>query len=212
MKQEGIQKSTLMDLYVEKGKSVHQIARTLSCSDNKVTYWLRKYSIAKRSISEAVYIRHNPTGDPFRFQQPRTKDEWFLFGLGVGLYWGEGNKKNRTAIRLGNTDPYLIKRFLFFLDKIYRVKKERIHFGLQVFSDMSPEKAKQFWCKTLRVSPSSFGKIIVTSSRGIGTYREKTRYGVLTVYVSNTKLRDLLNKEIEKQASIRYHAATPNEE
>lgn len=50
----------------------------------------------------------------------------------------------------------------------------------------------------LGVPRTKFGKIIVTPARGKGTYKEKTKYGVLTVYVSNIKLRNVLMHEIEK--------------
>ena len=45
----------LYDLYIEEKKSVAQIAILLECSQNKVNYWLEKYEIAKRSISDAMY-------------------------------------------------------------------------------------------------------------------------------------------------------------
>ncbi len=60
-----IKKETLKLFYVEKRLSVSQIAFKIGCSQNKVTYWLQKYGIQRRSISEAVYIRSNPQGDPF---------------------------------------------------------------------------------------------------------------------------------------------------
>ncbi len=192
-----LHKRLLEDLYLAKRKSAHEIASVLTCSDHKVDYWLQKHNIPKRTISDAVYVKRNPFGDPFSFKKPRTGKEWFLFGMGMGLYWGEGNRKNKTAVRLGNTDPDLVKKFLEFLDTIYQVKKEKIRFGLQVFSDMAPGKALCFWCDHLRVSPKKFGKVIVTPARSIGTYREKTKYGVLTVYVSNKKLRDALCQQIE---------------
>ncbi len=193
----------MQKLYIRERKSVADIAKALKCSQGRVNYWLVNYHIPKRSISEAVYIKHNPNGDPFLAKMPVSPDECFLFGLGLGLYWGEGNKKNKTAVRLGNTDPDLVRAFVLFLGKLYRVKKEKFRFGLQIFSDMKPQTALHFWTKSLGVSSDQFGKVIVTPARSIGTYREKTRHGVVTVYVSNTKLRNLLVQEIEKLRTIR---------
>jgi hypothetical protein len=193
-----MEKELLAKLYLKEKRSVSNIAKQLHCSQHKVNYWLEKHSIPKRSISEAIYLKRNPKGDPFSFSVPKTSAGHFLLGLGLGLYWGEGNKRNKTQVRLGNTDPKLIRVFVRFLQKVYGVKKSKFHFGLQVFSDMSPKQALAFWMKTLNVPRSQFGKVIVTPARGIGTYREKTRHGVLTVYVSNRKLRDLICGEIEK--------------
>ncbi len=191
-------KSELTDLYLNHKKSVHEIACIYACSASKVDYWLSKFKIPKRSISEAIYIKRNPQGDPFLFKPPQTKDEMFLFGLGVGLYWGEGNKKNKNTIRLGNTDPRLVKKFVDFMIHFYAISEKKFRFGLQIFSDMDPEKALRFWVAALGVSRTQFGKVVVTPARGVGTYREKTKYGVLTVYVSNKKLKDLLFSELEK--------------
>ncbi len=184
-------------MYLIRGLSVMDIARRYGCSANKINYWMRVYGIKKRSISEAVYLKKNPNGDPFTFVQPKSSQDWFLFGLGLGLYWGEGNKKNKLSVRLGNTDPDLVRKFIEFLKKTYQVDSSRIRFGLQIFSDMSPRKALIFWSKYLRVPHSQFGKVIVTPARSVGTYREKTQHGVLTVYFSNKKLRDVLYRQIE---------------
>ena len=198
MKGEPLSRDVLYEWYVKKQRSAAQVARQLGCSTNKVHYWLARRGIPARSRSDATYVLHNPDGDPFTFKKPTCPEDWFLFGLGIGLYWGEGNKKNTTAVRLGNTDPKLVRTFLDFLIRIYAVKKEKIRFGLQVFSDMEPARVLQFWSRELGYPKSHFGAVVVTPARSLGTYRTKSTYGVLTVYVSNKKLRDLLNREIER--------------
>jgi hypothetical protein len=199
-----ILQSTLKSLYIEDKKSVSQIASELRCSQNKVTYWLQKYHIRRRSISEAVYIRSNPHGDPFLFKRPCTDKEWFLYGLGLGLFWGEGNKMNKNSVRLGNTDIYLIKRFLDFLKIIYQIDEKKLHFGLQLFNDIPQKKALRYWSSKLKVSKKQFQKVVVTKSIQKGTYRKKSEYGVLTVYFSNTKLRDIIMSAITKLRNSEY--------
>jgi len=91
-----IKKDFLVDEYQIKRKSVSDISKLLKCSQNTVTYWLQKYNIKKRNISDALYIKNNPRGNPFLFKTPKNSQQWFLYGLGLGLYWGEGNKKITT--------------------------------------------------------------------------------------------------------------------
>lgn len=193
-----ISKKYLESEYVDKKKSVAEIAALLECSQSKINYWLMKHSLQKRSLSDAQYIKQNPNGDPFRFQTPRGSEEWFLYGLGLGLYWGEGNKRSKTAVRLGNTDPDLILKFLEFLYRLFNIDVKRLRFGLQIFSDIDPDIAKDFWCKKLSVSPEKFQKIVVTPSTKKGTYTQKNEYGVLTIYFSNTKIRDSIVNAIEQ--------------
>jgi len=188
----------LKKLYNEKHKSVPEIARLSECSENKVNYWLAKYQIKKRTISEAIYVKHNPNGDPFKFIVPKSAEDAELFGLGLGLYWGEGTKANKDSIRLGNTDPNLIKKFIEFLIRFFSIKKKDLHFGLQIFSDIEVERALDFWIKRLKIKRSQFYKPIISISGSIGTYKKKSEYGVLTVMYHNKKLRNLLVELLPK--------------
>ena len=173
-----------------------QISKRLGCSHHKVAYWMSEYNIMRRSQSEAIYLMHNPSGDPFKTKQPKTPEEYVLFGLGVGLYWGEGTKSDRNAVRLGNTDPAIIKSFMSFLIQFYGVDKSRLKFGLQIFSDINPADALNYWIKMLGVKKSQFYQPVVTRSGSIGTYRRKNKYGVATIRFGNTKLRDKIMEQI----------------
>ena len=193
-----LSKEVLQKFYTVEKNSVSIIAKKFRCSEHKINYWLAEFKIPKRSISESVYLYHNPKGDPFNVLLPKTIDDAFLFGLGLGLYWGEGNKKNKLSIRLGNTDPKLVRKFVEFLIKICGIKKEKIRFGLQIFSDMQPGEVLKFWQHELRASRNQFfRKVIVTPARSLGTYHQKTEHGVLTVYYGNKKLRDIICQMIE---------------
>ena len=193
-----IKKAALEKLYVGRRLSMQEISNRLNCSVNQVAYWMKKYNIHRRSISEGVYAKCNPGGDPFSVRKIQSIADGILYGLGIGLYWGEGNKANQHSVRLGNTDPQLIKIFINFLERIYGIKKSKLQFGLQVFSDIPPEQALTFWQNLLHAEPQQFFKVTVTTPRGLGTYQKKIKHGVLTVYFNNKKLRDIICGEIEK--------------
>lgn len=197
-----INKIVLEDLYFQKKLSMLEISKKLDCSVNKVSYWMKYHNLRRRSISEGVYVKNNPLGDPFTFRQPITKEEYQLFGLGLGLYWGEGTKANHYSVRLGNTDPKMISTFICFLEKFFSIPRKDMRFGVQVFSTMDPQKVLAFWTKELKVKPCQFMKIVVTSKRGDGSYRRTIEYGVLTVYYHNKKMRDILVDQIEKLRKI----------
>jgi hypothetical protein len=174
------------------GASMKEISIELGCSVDRVKYWMDKFQIERRNISDAIYAKHNPNGDPFHVKVPATKGEAVLWGKGIGLFWGEGNKADRYAVRLGNSDPELIKEFIRFLTELCGVDRRRLKFSLQLFSDMDPKEALDFWINKLDVAESQFYKITVTISGSLGTYRKKTQRGVLQVYFHNKKLRDYL--------------------
>ncbi len=185
-------KRKLRDLYVDEGKSMMEIAAALGCSLHKVAYWMNKYGLKRRSRSEAIYLRCNPGGDPFKFRRPKGAHEAELFGMGLGLYWGEGTKASLDSVRLGNTDPKLISAFMYFLVTFFGIDRRDLRFGLQVFSDMNSSLVLDFWVKKLKIGKEQFYKVIVTRSRSLGTYRKKSQFGVLTVMYHNKKMRDLL--------------------
>jgi hypothetical protein len=187
-----IDKKTLTKYYTEDRLSMSDIALKLDCSVNKVVYWMNVHKMERRSISDAIYIKHNPNGDPFTLKPIKTKSDAELLGMGLGLYWGEGTKSNKHCVRLGNTDPSLLKTFILFLTELFGVKKSDMRFGLQIFTDINPSEAMEYWTRELGVEASQFYKIVVTISGSIGTYRKKSQYGVVTVYYHNKKLRDIV--------------------
>lgn len=185
-------RASLEDLYLNKRLSAQEIAQRLECSANKINYWITKHGIQKRTISEAIYQRHNPNGDPFLVRPIKSRADAMLVGMGLGLYWGEGTKSNKHAVRLGNTDPALLNKFILFLTDICGVDKEQLRFGLQIFTDIDNEEALSYWIHELGVKRSQFYKTIVTISGSLGTYRKKSLYGVVTVHFNNKKLRDII--------------------
>ena len=193
-----LRKNNLQRLYQRNKMSAQEIATLFKCSQTKINYWLKKFDITKRTISEAVYIKNNVDGDPFTDIIKTSAEDYFLQGLGLGIYWGEGTKANKNSVRVGNTDPDLLLYFIKFLTKNYNIKTSKLRFGLQIFSDISEMECLYFWCKKLCISRDQFYKVVITKSFKKGTYSRKVKYGVLTIYFNNTKLRNILNDELEK--------------
>ncbi len=187
----------LYDLYIEEKKSVAQIAILLECSQNKVNYWLEKYEIAKRSISDAMYEYKNPDGDPFRLTKPKTLEEGILYGMGLGLYWGEGQKRGDGGMRITNSDPKLLRKFIDFLDNFLNIDKNRLRFSIQIPPDISPNKALKYWSKELNFNEKYFYNPQIIKVRGNGSYKYKTQFGTVIVYLNNIRLKKLICDLIE---------------
>ena len=201
-----ISKTTLVSLYVDKCFSMNEIAVQLGCTNNQVVYWMLKHNIERRSISEAIYRKRNPNGDPFKMKSISTIRDAELLGMGIGLYWGEGNKLNRHSVKLGNTDPGVIKVFIKFLIEICGIDENKLKYSLQIFSDIDQDEALDYWIKELNTDASKFSKVTVTPSGSIGTYKKKSKYGVLIVYFHNYKLRDIIVKMCRDSSVGRAHA------
>lgn len=179
-------------MYEDRGLSMKQISTELNLSVSTVNYWMNKHNISKRSRKEAGYLLYNPDGDPFTIRKVNTKELAELYGLGMGLYWGEGTKADKNSVRLGNSDAHLMNKFIEFLEIIYQIDRKRLKFSIQVFTDIDVQEAEEYWQKVLRIPKEQFTKTTVSKSVSKGSYRKRSRYGVVTLYFANTKLRNLL--------------------
>lgn len=110
-----LEKQILQNLYSE-GLSMSDIANRLGVSANQVVYWMEKFGLDRRSRSEALYVKNNPDGDPFKIKMELNDYDKFLLGLGLGIFWGEGMKMSKSGVRVGNTDPFCF----FILESFWR--------------------------------------------------------------------------------------------
>ncbi|MCL5676089.1 MAG: hypothetical protein M1120_03105 [Patescibacteria group bacterium] len=194
-----LQKKKLIFQYAS-GKSMEKIALGLDCSVHKVVYWMNKYGLKRRTHSQASYLQFNPNGDPFKIKEKLGADEKFLLGLGLGIYWGEGEKVSRQHVRVANTDPAVLKIFVKFLLKICQLKKSKLSYSIVCFNDSNPNEVKSFWSKQLKISPEKFGKIVQIPPQGKGKYKRKSVFGVCTVYAGNVKLKAWIMQQIDNIA------------
>ena len=112
---------------------------------------------------------------------------------------GEGDKSpNNTAVRVSNTDPFLIKKFREFLRKVYGVKEEKFKYNLILFNDIDKYKAIKFWEENLNIDRKQLGKITIIPSQGKGTYKKKSEYGVCILAFINKKLKEQIIGDIKK--------------
>jgi len=102
------------------------------------------------------------------------------------LYIGEGSK-TKDSVALANSDARIIKTFLKFLREFCGVDEAKIIASLNIFDDVDLECAINYWMEVTQIPKSRFGKPIVRKSRG-GMYKNKSKYGTLTINVCNTKL------------------------
>lgn len=199
-------KKTLADLYLHQKLSVPEISKVYRRSEGGVNYWLKKYGVKKRSISEALYLRNNPDGDKFKIHLPKDSQEAMAFGVGLGLYWGEGNKANKNSIKLGNTNSLLMRTFLAFLQKFIGLKTDDLKFELHLSAGSNENKAIDFWRKALNIKTSQFYKSSIIDRGTKGTYKNKSGFGVLSVYYNNTRARNILMEWLAEIAQLAEHA------
>jgi hypothetical protein len=112
-----------------------------------------------------------------------------LWLVGIVLYWAEGAKEREKSslVELGNSDPYIIKLFLEWLEKICKVPRSEIHFRifLHETAQNKLKKVQQYWAGVTGFPLEYFQKITWKKHK-INTHRKNTGkdyFGLLRITV-----------------------------
>ncbi|MFA5729848.1 MAG: helix-turn-helix domain-containing protein [Candidatus Paceibacterota bacterium] len=159
----------------EREMSYSQIKKALGISKSTLSNWLKDYPLSEKRIrelrdSEQKIEKCRETKRKKRESRlnifyceekskifPINKRELYLAGL--FLYWGEGSKNQAAAkITISNTDPAMIKFFIYWLEKSLNVSRDKIKVQLQLYSDMIISREIDFWSKTLKLDKQQFIK------------------------------------------------------
>jgi len=121
-----------------------------------------------------------------------------LFLSGLMLYWGEGERNPKSSqVRLGNSDPLMIKTFYLFLKKAVHMPESKIGAWLLLYPDLIESVQKKFWCASTGLPANIFKKSIYIKGKHP---TKRMAYGVCTLYVSSRALKERMLKWIELAA------------
>lgn len=190
----------------KEGLSYNEILRKVPVAKSSLSLWLRsvglsekqKQRLTKKKLSsmrrgwEAVHKKKVLITKVIKSKARKeigklSKRELWL--IGIALYWSEGHKEKDkgSLVRLGNSDPRLIKTFLKWLFGTWKIKKKNIIFRIYLHetSKNRLEEVKKYWSKNTGFSEKYFDKItwkknkIKTNRKNIG----KDYYGLLDIGV-----------------------------
>jgi len=104
----------------------------------------------------------------------------------VCMYIGEGFKRDRNVVSIGNSDPAVVRLGAFWVRKL---TEHPIELSFQHHADQDPRKLFAFWGELLDVKPSELKFQRKSNSGQLGGRSWRSRYGVLQVRTSDTYLR-----------------------
>jgi hypothetical protein len=102
------------------------------------------------------------------------------------LYVGEGFKRNRNVVAIGNADPRVVSLSTRWLR---RLSSNPVRFGLQYHADQDLAELRQFWAALLELDAADITVQRKSNSGQLNGRSWRSRYGVLTVRTSDTLLR-----------------------
>ena len=182
----------ILNLYQQENLSMAQIAEKLKLSPSTIRYWLDKNNIKRRTRSEAIndWYLTKFHKIPFQLKDRLSDDEKTLKTAGIMLYWGEGAKSG-NVVKFTNSDPYMIKLFLKFLRGICGIDEKRLKALLHIYPDHNEKELLLFWAEKTKIPKERFYKSYLHVGKK-GTYKQKSKFGTLTVNYPDKRLFKLI--------------------
>lgn len=193
------------------GASYSQIKKRFGVSKSTLSGWLRKYPLSPERIRELRDFseqrienfrntmrmkRENRQKLVYQKEKeyllPLSKKELYIAGL--LLYWGEGAKTTPTTTSLSNTNPNIVKFFVYWLLNVFHIPKTKISVKLHLYSDMNEGQETEFWSNVLTLPKTQFKKSYVKLSTLAGLSYKSFGHGTCNIIVCN---RDLTEKIIQ---------------
>lgn len=169
----------------QKGHSVPEIHKLLKLPKSTVLRYCREVEILpefkqrwldRRNASKIISDKAWQNVSKFSEELISSVNEKELKILGAALYWAEGAKRNLNFI---NSDPEMIKVFIYILVNAYKVPLDSLKISLRIFEDVSKIEALKFWSNItgVQLNGNTFIDVIKGSKMG------KLPYGMCRVNV-----------------------------
>ena len=119
--------------------------------------------------------------------------------MGIGLYLGEGTKRNEN-IRIINSDPVIIKLAMAWFKEICELKNENIIPSVYLYPDNNIEKSINYWSKITKIPKQQFAKTQIDRRLNKSSKkRGRLPYGTLNLQIKsygNQKFGRFLHRRI----------------
>ncbi len=116
---------------------------------------------------------------------PHENDAVLELALAM-LYFGEGSKKNATA--LGASDPKMIIFFIKSCEKLYGIDRNKNRYDLHLRYDQNEEKEKTYWAEKLHIDASLI-KYASYDMRTVGKPTRTDYHGVCQVKIGSISIQ-----------------------
>jgi hypothetical protein len=195
----------------QKSLTIDELAERLALSRTTIYYWVRdlpnpkvkhrdtpararartkgrRQMISKyKRLREDAY-RRGWEEFPALYLEPTFRDF-------VCMYIGEGYRRDRNVVSLGNSDPRVVR----LADSwIRRFSRNKVTYSFQYHADQDPDYLVRFWSFGLGVDPKLIAYQRKSNSGQLSGRTWRSKHGVLTVRASDTALRARLQAWMDR--------------
>lgn len=202
----------------KQGKTYREIRRELKIPKSTLSDWLSKYPLTEKELNllkRRVKINKDIAVERCRLTKekkwqkrlsdtyisqrnnllPLTAKEIYLSGL--FLYWGEGSKSLKGAVNVSNTDPRVIKFYLYWLKKALNISVNKIKVLIHLYSDMDKDNELAFWSKELSIPLKQFNKPYIKKSKRADIDQKGFGHGTCNIFVCDVLLKERIIEGIQ---------------
>lgn len=201
------------------GLSYSQILQQVPVAKSTLSIWLRSVGLsqrqqqrltrrkveagkrgAKKRNTQRLERTYKIYSDARKDIKEISKRELWL--MGIMLYWAEGAKSKPHNVSQGvifsNSDPYMVKLFLRWLQESVAISDERIAFEIYVHEKRKDEIGTfcAYWASCTGFLPTRFSKIYLKKDK-IGTNRKNVNEN----YRGLLRIRVLRSTDLNRKIS-----------
>jgi hypothetical protein len=188
-------KQKARELRTERHLSIVEIAERLALPKTTVYHWVkdlplgrpvRKSPLAGNAAMQRKYAALRDAA----YREGRAEFASYAvdpaFRDFVCMYIGEGSKRNRNRVAIGNSDPKVVQLAAHWIG---RLSRSQTHYSIQYHADQDLEELRAFWAGKLGIQPEAIRLQRKSNSGQLSGRTWRCVHGVLTVDVGDTLLR-----------------------
>ncbi len=169
----------------ENGYSIGEISKLLNVSKSSVSLWVRnivlsakaiqrldtkitqgqKQAAKNKTLKTSMFVQGylREASDSLKEMKFDTFTKRLLCSL---LYWCEGSKSDDGAVRFTNSDPSMIKTFLFLFRHSFKIDESKFRACIHLHSYHNPSEQKKFWSNLTGIPEPQFIKSFQKKNTG----------------------------------------------
>ena len=193
------------------GKSIQEINKEMEISKGTLSLWLRDIVLNKKA-KERILLRQKIGNENASkiLKEKRMAREFESYRkarevldkishttiyqdklMCALIYYCEGSKSVKDGVSFINSDPELLRTFLFLLRRTFLLSESKIRLCMHLHSYHNESKQKSFWSKITGIPENQFTKSFMKKEGGL--YEKKDYPGCLRVKYGDVNIaRELL--------------------
>ncbi len=183
----GVSRATLSAWFkdIEWSKHITRLQRVINIEDSKKRIIAMNEARSRALAKRYAAIELEAAEEYIRYRKET------LFWAGLMAYAGEGDKRNKSLVRITNTEFYIHTIFIAFSEKYLDFRKDKIKIALLLYPDHNESLCRAMWSNILTITHDNFHKTQILQGK---EKIKRLQYGIGMSIISSTALKKKMLK------------------